>query len=131
MRPHDHKGLLHRGRDQHRHPEAARLDGSTILVDLRETDGAAGLKISAPKATTHNPPMDEPTPSELPNEDDDPATAIEKLIELFESGKVENAALRVNLADGSFEEFVLGSATEEERARMLKRLHEIVTSRMH
>jgi hypothetical protein len=93
MRPHDHKGLLHRGRDQHRHPEAARLDGSTILVDLRDTDGAAGLKISAPKATTHNPAMD--------------------------------------LADGSFEEFVLGSATEEERARMLNRLHEIVTSRMH
>jgi hypothetical protein len=101
MRPHDHKGLLHRGRDQHRHPEAARLDGSTILVDLRNTDGAA--------ATTH----------------------IRQLIELFESGKVENAALRVNLADGSFEEFVLGSATEEERARMLNRLHEIVTSRMH
>jgi hypothetical protein len=75
--------------------------------------------------------MDDPTPSELPNDDDDPAKAFEKLIELLESGKVENAALRVQLADGSFEEFVLGRANGEERARMIDRLHEIVRSRMH
>jgi hypothetical protein len=74
---------------------------------------------------------EEPTPSELPTEGDDPAAALEKLIELFESGRVENAALRVNLADGSFEDFVLGGATEADRTRMLERLHQIIRSRMH
>jgi hypothetical protein len=70
-------------------------------------------------------------PRALPDEEDDPAAAIERLVGLFTSGQVESATLRVNLGNGCFEEFVLGKASEADRARMLERLNEIVRSRMH
>jgi hypothetical protein len=70
-------------------------------------------------------------PRALPDEEDDPAAAIERLLGLFTSGQVESATLRVKLGNGCFEEFVLGKSTETDRARMLGRLREIIRSRMH
>jgi hypothetical protein len=53
---------------------------------------------------------------------DDIVEALEQLIEAFENGTLESAALRVQYADGTWEDIVIGFDTDEERDAVLAKL---------